>query len=97
MPLVKATLQAELASILSNTDNTAQQAAEKIATAIDTYIKSATVTVTGTRPAGPSPAPESSANKMRLWTREKSPCGLIFGYERLGFESDAERFFRLGF
>jgi hypothetical protein len=52
MPLVKATLQAELASILSNTDNTAQQAAEKIATAIDAYIKSATVTVTGTSATG---------------------------------------------
>ena len=54
MPLVKATLQAELASILSNTDNTAQQAAEKIATAIDAYIKSATVTVTGTSATGGS-------------------------------------------
>lgn len=52
MPLVKATLQAELASILSNTDNTAQQAAEKIATAVDAYIKSATVTVTGTSETG---------------------------------------------
>ena len=52
MPLVKATLQAELASILSNTDNTAQQTAEKIATAIDAYIKSATVTVTGTSATG---------------------------------------------
>ena len=52
MPLVKATLQAELASILSNTDNTAQQAAEKIATAIDAYIKSATVTVTGASATG---------------------------------------------
>lgn len=52
MPLVKATLQAELASILSNTDNTAQQAAEKIATAIDANIKSATVTVTGTSATG---------------------------------------------
>ena len=52
MPLVKATLQAELASILSNTDNTAQQAAEKIADAVDAYIKSATVTVTGTSATG---------------------------------------------
>ena len=52
MPLVKATLPAELASILSNTDNTAQQAAEKIAAAVDAYIKSATVTVTGTSATG---------------------------------------------
>lgn len=52
MPLVKATLQAELASILSNTNNTAQQAAEKIADAVDAYIKSATVTVTGTSATG---------------------------------------------
>ena len=52
MPLVKATLQAELASILSNTDNTADSAAQKIADAIDAYIKSATVTVTGTSATG---------------------------------------------
>ena len=52
MPLVKATLQAELASILSNTNNTADSAAQKIADAIDAYIKSATVTVTGTSATG---------------------------------------------
>jgi len=52
MPLVKATLQAQLVDIFNDKSNTAQQAAEKIANAVDAYIKSATVTVTGTSVSG---------------------------------------------
>ena len=48
MPLVKATLQSQLVTIFNDKNNTAQQAAAKIADAVDAYIKSATVTVTGT-------------------------------------------------
>lgn len=49
MALVKATLQEELLTIF-NTENSAEQAAEKIATAVDNYIK--TASVVGTCPAG---------------------------------------------
>ncbi len=52
MPLVKSTLQAELTAIFSDTSNTAQQAATKIADAVDAYIKTATVVVTGTSATG---------------------------------------------
>lgn len=52
MPLVKTTLQAQLVAIFSDQNNTAQQAAAKIADAVDAYIKSATVTVTGTSATG---------------------------------------------
>lgn len=45
MALVKATLEAELLSIFSQS-NSAEDAASQLATAIDNYIRSATVTTT---------------------------------------------------
>lgn len=54
MPLVKETLKNELASIFSDgaAGSTIDDIAEKLATAIDNYIKSGTVTTTVTTSAG---------------------------------------------
>lgn len=52
MALVKATLEQQLTAIFSNTKNTSEQCAKQIADAVDAYIKSATVTVTGTSATG---------------------------------------------
>lgn len=52
MPLVKPTLKAQLVAIFNDTNNTVDSAAQKIADAVDAYIKSATVTVTGTSATG---------------------------------------------
>lgn len=56
MPLIKQSLKAELEAIFSQ-ENTAAEAADKLATAIDNYIKTATVFV---NPGIPVAAPPPS-------------------------------------
>lgn len=44
MPLIKDTLKAQLLAVFSK-ENTPEEAADQIATAIDAYIKTATITI----------------------------------------------------
>jgi hypothetical protein len=47
MPMVKATLKAQLLNFFNNNNRTPNEAADELATIIDTYIRTATVTTTG--------------------------------------------------
>ena len=62
MPLVKASLKSAIETALSSSeDKTQSETADEIATAIDDYIKSMTITVAGVATAGTAAAQVQTA------------------------------------